>query len=376
MKRLFPYSIFSIGVLLVLVYSSAAEAQTRFSGKRAIFDEGIGWTTKEGADQTLRRIQEAGFNVYIPCVWHGRGTSWPSKLAPWDFYLKGHRREGHDPLGYLVKKAHELGIEVYPWFTVTLRQSDLFPKWAPPGTPENAFDIHDERFRKFITDLILEVVQKYDVDGINLDYIRTMGMCLSESCVEEYERTYSREFTPDWLLFKMFPGRVPSMIEWQERAVSTLVEAISSRIRKEKPDILISADVAPDVLSLVQGQNSIEWANKGWVDLLFRMDYFRNIDIKLTDSIKSRLKNRDSLTLLISNNERIAYRKGASRDGRWLRDTITMIQDRWPNTGIGIYLYSMLTNEQISALQQGPFAKKLHAGGGMPSIGRKADASV
>jgi len=333
-----------LGGMIFLFFPPATEAGNDFSQKRVIFDEGIGWTTREGADRTLRRIREAGFNVYVPCVWHGRGASWPSDLAPWDFYLKPRPMRGDDPLGYLVSRARKMGIEVHPWFTVVLRQSDLHPEFAEAGTPEQAFDVHDGRFRGWISDLIAEVARRYDVDGINLDYVRAMGPCTSPSCREEYHRRYGRDLPEDLVQYQIKPGRAPTFGQWQEDVVSGLVREISEKVRREKPGILISADVAPDLLPPVQGQDSLHWSDREWVDRLFRMDYGRRIDVERTESLRKRMQSPDALTLLISNNERIAPNRGASRDGAWLSDTVTLI-----------YLLSMLTDEQVRALKDGPF---------------------
>lgn len=338
-------------VAVLPVPAEAGDRPSVFAGKRAIFDEGIGWTTRAGADRTLARIKDAGFQIYVPCVWHGRGVSWPSVLAPWDTYLAGRPKDGYDPLRYLIAKAHEIGIEVHPWFTVALRQADLRSEFAEPGTPEHAFDVHNPQFRRWMADLVAEVVARYPVDGINLDYVRAMGLCASTSCEADYQARYGRTLALDRVVFNLKPGRMPSIIEWQEQAVSTLVEGISNAVRAQRHDVVISADVAPDVLAPAQGQNSLDWANRGLVDVLFRMDYARAIDVPRTESLRSRLARPDVLTLLIANNERVAYRKGRSRDEAWLIDTIGMIERRWPRAGVGVYLYSMLTDAHVAALK-------------------------
>src|SRR5215510_1220866 len=201
---------------------------TPFAGKRAILDGNIPlWTNKEYVDLALARIKEAGFNVYMPTVWQGRGTAWPSKYAPWDTQLADRPKIDFDPLRYLIQEAHKLGIEVHPWFTLTLRQSNIFPEFALPGTPEKAFDIHNPQFRELMSKLVDEVVTDYDVDGINLDYVRAIGLCFNVTCQEEYKKRYKRDLEADSLLFKVLPRTVPSLIEYQETAVTSIVRAIS-----------------------------------------------------------------------------------------------------------------------------------------------------
>ena len=61
--------------------------------RRVLFDEDIEWATSRGAvDKIIHRIKSAGFNVYIPCVWHGQGACFSKQTrhgAPW--FAKGNR---------------------------------------------------------------------------------------------------------------------------------------------------------------------------------------------------------------------------------------------------------------------------------------------
>ena len=341
-------------------YSACGEnAESRlspFAGKRAILDGDIPlWTKKEYVDEALSRIKEAGFNVYMPTVWQGRGATWPSKYAPWDAKLADRLESDFDPLRYLIKKAHEMGIEVHPWFTLTLRQADIFPDFALSAMPQKAFDIHNPQFRDLMVKLIREVVANYDIDGINLDYVRAMELCSSIECEEEYGKTYDRNLKADSLIFKLLPSQVPSLANYQETAVTALVQAISESVRTEKSHILISADVFVGHAPLSQGQNSVSWVNSGLVDVIFRMDYSRKINAAAMDTTRRELHNPEKQSLLISNmsnpDDMIAGQKHFARDGKWLADTISMVNTSWPKTGVAVYFYKYLTDEQIAAVK-------------------------
>jgi hypothetical protein len=137
-----------------------------------------------------------------------------------------------------------------------------------------------------------------------------------------------------------------------------MVQEISQRIRAIKSNIVISADVIPLIAGTDQGQNSIEWENKGLVDVLCRMAYYLDIDITLTDKIRGLLNNPDALTVVISNvshGEKAPSQAHFSRDGKWVADTINMIRQRWPMTGVGVYEYRWLSDEQIIAINAGRF---------------------
>jgi hypothetical protein len=256
-----------------------------------------------------------------------------------------------------------MGIEVHAWFTVVLRQADLRPELALPsaaGEGEGAFDVHNELFHRWMADLIGEVAGRYELDGVNLDYVRAVTLCQTEFCKRDYFAKYGRSLSADSLVVNVAPQLAPTLVEYQKTAVTSLVSAISRRIRSLKPGLVISVDAIPDVAAPEQGQDAVEWVNRGLVDRLFRMDYYRTIDTALTDSVRTRLREPDAITLLIANvTDHTELRPGQShapRDGRWLAETVSMIQRRWPDTGVGVYLYTMLSDEQVRALRSGPFA--------------------
>jgi len=368
-----------LGIFEFVCGSDGIAGSATFADKKAIFDGDVGlWTKKEELDRRLERIKQAGFNVYMPAVWYGRGTTWPSRHAPWDFTLDSRITESYDPLRYAVAKAHELGLEVHPWFTLVLRWNHSFmQQYGLEGVaegPHAAFNVHNPLFREFMTNVVSEVAAEYDIDGINLDFGRAMGLCSDVACQEEYEATYHRNLMTDSLIFKANPKMVPTLIEYQEKAVTALIRSISDSVRKSKPALLISADGHPELTRYEQGQNSIAWVNEGLVDVVFGMDYRPTIDGQAVDRVRSKLTNPNALALLISNMEHGAdlppNRKPSPRSGKWLSDTIAMISTRWPNTGLAVYFYKYLSDEQIAALQADAFKRRLSAPSGVSLIGK------
>lgn len=349
--------VLSIGLLAGL---PSAHAVSPFAGKRAILDGDIPlWTQKEFVDRTLLRIKDAGFNVYMPTVWQGRGTVWPSQYAPWDVELTHVPKAGFDPLRYAIAKAHELGIEVHPWFTLTLRQADIFPQFVLPDAREPAFNVHDRQFRDLIANLVGEVAAKYDVDGVNLDYVRAIDLCHTPACQEEYKARYGKNLVVDSTLFTVSSVLAPSLVEYQASAVTAMVEGIAQHVRKARPRAVISADVFVGHAPLNQGQIPVEWANRGLIDVLLRMDYYRRPNLASMAATRQELRDPDAQTLILSNmtldDELRRGEKHYSREGTWLADTIADVAARWPHIGIAVYFYKYLSDEQIEALKRGPF---------------------
>ena len=340
-----------------------------FAGKVAMLDADIPqWADRSTVDRTLTRLKAAGFNVYMPTVWQGRGTAWPSKFAPMDAQLVKLQKPGFDVLRYTIEKAHAMGMEVYPWLTLVFRQDDLFPEYAPPGTPRDAFDVHNQEFRQFMARLVGELAEMYDIDGINLDYVRAMGLCSSDHCKAQYRLRYGRNLSVDSAVFSATFGKATSVGEFQVSDVTDMVRLVVQAARRVKPGLFVSVDAIPLQAGPEQGQASIQWVNQGLIDAILRMDYFPTINVSVTEAVRAQLKNPDALTLLISNmatEEELVLpsQQRFPRSGSWLASTASMIQSRWPNTGMAVYFYKYFSDEQGAALATGPFRERFEGPG-------------
>lgn len=359
-------------------YDPLRNSEGKIRESRVIFDEGSDWTQKDKAETIIRRIKKAGFNVYVPCVWHGKGVRYKSDLA-----LRDDRRmtdsPGSDSLSTLIEIAHENGIEVHPWFCVALRQRSFYEEfYSTVHTPKGAFDIHRPEFREFITSLIIDVVRRYDVDGINLDYIRTMGFCKCDYCVDEYKRVYGRNLFSDVSL-KNKDGRLePHLQKWQDEAVEAVVRRVSVEGKKIRPGLIISVDGHP--LPKIyppswQGRRTIVWANKGLVDVIYNMDYAKRPDFEKHGLVASELNDPSQLIMLLGNYKEVAGNV-TSINAEDLGNLVGYLQRKWRECGgVGVYLYSMLNDEQVEMLsgkwfneeavprwdnKQVPAATKLH----------------
>src|SRR3569623_1087438 len=69
-----------------LPYTPRRDANGILLESRVIFDEDMHWANSAAeADAILQRIKDAGYNVYVPCIYHG-GGSWhptPQLAPPW-----------------------------------------------------------------------------------------------------------------------------------------------------------------------------------------------------------------------------------------------------------------------------------------------------
>lgn len=156
--------------LFVLVNFNAAGQNSGFK-VRGVWSGPDEFDTQPEADSLIARCQRAGINTLIPDVMYKNNVYFKSKN------FKGNvvANDQYDPLGYLIKKAHAVGIKVQAWSCVyyitapkeemvgqTIDKDAAFGVLLTPAHPE---------VNPYIESVIKEMLA-YDVDGIHLDYCR------------------------------------------------------------------------------------------------------------------------------------------------------------------------------------------------------------
>ena len=344
---------------LAMPYTPRRDANGVLLESRVMLDEDMHWAYSPAeADAILQRIKAAGFNVYVPCIYHGGGSWYPTTLLAPDPKLAERLKQKPDPLAYLIEKAHSMGIEVHPWFTVTFRAGNFHPQFADEGTPERAYNAQDDGFRSFIVNLMLDVVRRYDIDGINLDYIRTMGICTSDACKADYARKTGGNLTVD-MLARFVIGDARTRIQhWQEAAVKDIVTRVSTEGRKIKPGLIISVDghpPPPGTPPSLEGRNEVDWVKSGLINVIYKMDYSRDIDAAGTDAVRKQLSMPERLITLFSNYDQREGQPATSREGALIAAYVEYAQRKWPGSGAAFYIYARMSDEQMHALRAGPF---------------------
>jgi len=327
--------------------------------KRVMLDEEFLWLNPNDADDILDRIGSAGFNVFVPVIWHGRGVSWNSKLAGKEPRWTMRAASVKDPLKVLIEKAHKKNIEVHPWFTVVLRQRDIFPEFHEDGVPKKAFNVHDKNYRDFIIELMLEVVRNYNIDGVNLDYIRSMGNCMTAACLADYYDKTGRDLKRDSELQWKDAVSSKHIGEWNEPPITDIVKRFSEQARKIKPNLVISVDTHPENSRLKrEGVRAIKWANSGYIDLIYDMQYGKTIDVASFKKAKSKLNNPKKIALMIGNFERPVFRGYpiVPRASELFVEHVDIANELAVDSGtMAVYEYLYLSDAQVEALKSVSF---------------------
>ncbi|MCL4500156.1 MAG: family 10 glycosylhydrolase [Chloroflexi bacterium] len=249
--------------------------------------------TDRGIRELVRSYHKANLNVLLPEVVARGYTVYPSRLIGRDPRFAG----AIDPLPPMINEAHKLGMEVHPWVWVfragyTKDKGAILtahPDWAELGkngqelSPNGGLWISPSvpAARDFLACLFAELVSKYDVDGLHLDYIRyevespiPYGYC--EASRETFRRQYGIDpIDVDRLSFAQYQWE-----RFRERQVNTFVQRIALQTRAIKPWVKVSAAVGsdPESARLTLMQNWGNWIDNKWVAFVTPMAYTVNDD--------------------------------------------------------------------------------------------------
>ncbi len=163
--------------------------------------------TASQIEKTLDRLSDAGFtDIFLETYYHGK-TIYPSEhLRRYGVRYQREEFIGFDPLAIWIKEAHKRQMKIHVWFetfyvgnenpqTTPNHVLSVYPMWSnkrllnyDSETPVFSLSEHNGYFldpanpqvQEYVLGLIQEIVEKYDIDGINLDYIR-YPQCVDES---------------------------------------------------------------------------------------------------------------------------------------------------------------------------------------------------
>jgi len=237
-----------------------------------------------------RNLKLLGINAIFPNVVSPAGAVYPSnvvgeisaeKAQKGDVPIK-IKEQTSDILQKIITAAHNEGLEVHAW-TIEWFKS---PKSTDPsrlmrdaaGNTTNTLCPSQPVNSDLMRRMIMELVQRYDVDGIQYDYMRfpSNKYCYCRHCREGFEKILGRP-VPNWLA-EVTPGG-----QWEKKYLDYLYGTLNSFVRemyplikKLKPKIAVSAAVwAKDDGSQVPSvrQDWGEWVRAGALDFIVPMNY-------------------------------------------------------------------------------------------------------
>lgn len=234
------------------------------------------------------RAAQLKLNAIIFQVRPACDALYASVLEPWSEYLTGTMGQApqpfYDPLAFAIEAAHQRGLELHAWFNpyrarhenakspvsaghISKTKPHLVRQygrylWLDPGEKE----VQDHS-----RSVVMDVVRRYDVDGVHFDdYFYPYPQRLASG--------QERDFPDEASWAKSGAGGKLSRDDWRRENVNTFVRRIHDSIKATKPNVKFGISPfgiwRPGHPPQIRGLDAHDrlyadarkWLMNGWVD--------------------------------------------------------------------------------------------------------------
>ncbi|HKN64651.1 MAG TPA: family 10 glycosylhydrolase [Gemmatimonadaceae bacterium] len=312
-------------IVLAMVVASAAVARAQpappplereFRAAWITPTEGGDWPSRPGlsvdeqkAELTavLDAAKADGLNAVLLHVRTAADAFYPTQRAPWSRYLTGRDGSslgyaGYDPVALAIDEAHARGLQLHVWFNPfrAMPPDDLgkpapghithtHPEWVRHYGKSTWIDPGIPAARRAVLDAILEVVDRYDIDGVHIDdyfypYLeeRTITRVVGK---KKHRRRITRHVTlafPDdasWRKYGVAKGWT-DRAAWRRANVDDFVRTLYAEVKARKRWVLVGISPfgiwRPGYPQGITGLDSYsevyadtrKWLREGWLDYL------------------------------------------------------------------------------------------------------------
>ena len=264
--------------------------------------------SRQGLTLLFDRLSAAGLNTVFFETVNAGYPIYPSQVAP----AQNPLTRGWDPLAEAVDLAHQRGMELHAWVwtfaagnqahNAILNQPASYPgpvlaahpDWAnfdnrgsliPPRQKKPFLDPANPDARRYLLSLFEEIITRYKVDGLQLDYIRyPFQDPRAGGHTYGYGSTARQQFQQQTGVdpITLSPTDPTQRLLWQQwtefrvEQISSFVAETSEQLHQLRPNLILSTAVfaLPERRRLNEIQQNWErWAERGDVDMVVLMSY-------------------------------------------------------------------------------------------------------
>jgi uncharacterized lipoprotein YddW (UPF0748 family) len=256
----------------------------------------IDWPSRPGLSSEQQRAElitildklvQLNMNAIVLQVRPAADALYQSSIEPWSDFLTGEMGRApdpyYDPLTFATEEAHKRGLEMHVWINpyrakhpaskstsashIIRSRPELVRRygsmvWMDPGDPA---------VRARTTEVVLDLVRRYDIDGVHMDdYFYPYP---------ETQRGREIEF-PDESTYRRYRqgGGTLARDDWRRENVNQLVKELYDGIHAVKPWVRFGISPfgiwRPGYPASVRGLDQYDklyadarkWLNEGWVD--------------------------------------------------------------------------------------------------------------
>jgi uncharacterized lipoprotein YddW (UPF0748 family) len=252
--------------------------------------------------QLLDMHKRNGMNAVVVQVRPSADAFYPSTYEPWSQWLTGVQGQApnpmYDPLAFMITETHKRGMEFHAWLNpyravfnlkkpniTTMHVTRQHPSWFIAYGEKKYFDPGNKEAQKFVTNVVKDIVTRYQVDAIHMD---------------DYFYPYritGKEF-PDNKTYAQY-GKGMSKDAWRRSNTDSIIVSISKVIKQANKKcrfgispfgVWRNASKDSTGSNTQAGQTNYDdlyadillWLRKGWIDYVTPQLYWE-IDHPLCD---------------------------------------------------------------------------------------------
>jgi uncharacterized lipoprotein YddW (UPF0748 family) len=235
-----------------------------------------------------------GMNAVVVQIRPAADAFYPSQYEPWSEWLSGTQGKPpvpyYDPLEFMITETHKRGMEFHAWMNpyravFDIKKSSVSPTHVTRIHPEwfinyggvKYFDPGNKEVQQYVTNIVQDVVSRYDVDAIHFD---------------DYFYPYripGKEFG-DTASFRKYGNGMAKEI-WRRSNVDSIILMLGTTIKKEKPfckfgispfGVWRNIDKDPEGSNTKAGQTNYDdlyadillWLKMKWIDYVVPQLYW------------------------------------------------------------------------------------------------------
>ena len=251
--------------------------------------------------ETVSSMAAMGINtLYLETWYNGSFAGFSDN----DLIIHTKANGDFDALEAFTRVCHEYCISIHAWVEnffigtvesqeqANMKLADHFDgRWLKDKTGKNTFyysvsntnfifmNPYDSEVRSFLVEFYDEILTKYDVDGIHLDYIRfpelnygTNDFGYNDDIVSAWQESKETKADPRSLVSG---DLYASWVSFRKEIITSFVGEIDAMMNEKHPNAWLSAAVYPEpsTTSWQLFQDPYEWVKRGYVDELVSMTY-------------------------------------------------------------------------------------------------------
>jgi uncharacterized lipoprotein YddW (UPF0748 family) len=241
-----------------------------------------------------------GMNAAFLQVRSQSDAMYPSDLEPWSYYLTNNQGSAPspswDPLQFAIDESRKRGLEFHAWInpyravanTATETNTAQYaanhvsrthPEWMLTVGTVKILNPGLAAVREHVTNVIMDIVERYDVDGIHFDdYFYPAGTINDDAAYAADPRG--------------FPATTAGRADWRRDNINLLIAGVGERIRAVKPWVkfgvspsgIYRSSTDPALGSptssgasqhyVTNFADTRSWLREGWVDYLAPQVYW------------------------------------------------------------------------------------------------------